>query len=41
MIVTAGVLVFGIRVVKRHSVRLFFMLRLHRVIEWVRYMWKK
>lgn len=41
MILASGVLVFGLRVVRRHSVRLFFMLRLHRVYEWIRYrIWK-
>ena len=41
MILASGVLVFGLRVVRRHSVRLFFMLRLHRAYEWVRYRMKK
>jgi hypothetical protein len=41
MILASGVLIFGIRVIQRHSVRLFFMLRLHRVHEWIVYHTKR
>ena len=40
MILLACVLVFGLRTVRRYSTGLFFRLRLHRVIEYIRYHWR-
>ncbi len=39
MILLSCVLVFGLRAVRRYSTGLFFRLRLHRFIEYVRYKW--
>ncbi|MBC7498623.1 hypothetical protein H7170_03215 [Candidatus Gracilibacteria bacterium] len=41
MILASGVLVFGLRVIRRYSVRAFFMLRLHMLYEWIRFRVKK
>ena len=41
MILASGVLVFGLHPVRKQSIRLFFMLRLHRVYEYIRFRIKK
>ena len=37
MIGISAILIFGLRLVRRHSLRIFFLLRLHKVWEWVKY----
>jgi uncharacterized membrane protein len=41
MIMASGVLIFGLHTVKKKSIRLFFMLRLHRIYEYIRFRIKK